>query len=74
MALLRREYQWAILLLDLLNSIGCLRQHGGIGPMQGQANHFNFAAPEKMYASPSPISLPAPTLTFPSVLLPSRCC
>ncbi|KIJ29834.1 hypothetical protein M422DRAFT_36809 [Sphaerobolus stellatus SS14] len=22
--------------------------HGGIGPMQGQANHFNFAAPEKI--------------------------
>lgn len=22
--------------------------HGGIGPMQGQANHFSFAAPEKM--------------------------
>ncbi|PPR05673.1 hypothetical protein CVT26_009246 [Gymnopilus dilepis] len=23
-------------------------QHGGIGPMQGQANHFTFAAPEKI--------------------------
>ena len=22
--------------------------HGGIGPMQGQANHFNLYAPEKM--------------------------
>jgi len=22
--------------------------HGGIGPMQGQANHFSFAAPEKI--------------------------
>ena len=22
--------------------------HGGIGPMQGQANHFKFSAPEKM--------------------------
>jgi glutathione S-transferase len=22
--------------------------HGGIGPMQGQANHFSYAAPEKM--------------------------
>ena len=23
-------------------------QHGGVGPMQGQANHFNLYAPEKM--------------------------
>jgi glutathione S-transferase len=22
--------------------------HGGVGPMQGQANHFNLYAPEKM--------------------------
>lgn len=25
--------------------------HGGIGPMQGQANHFTFAAPEKMWVT-----------------------
>ncbi|KAF2114118.1 glutathione S-transferase II [Lophiotrema nucula] len=24
-------------------------QHGGLGPMQGQANHFNRAAPERIY-------------------------
>ena len=28
-----------------------IRKHGGVGPMQGQANHFNLYAPEKMYVS-----------------------
>ena len=36
-------------------------QHGGVGPMQGQANHFNLYAPEKMYV----LSIPYTFLTNP---------